>query len=100
MNQSEDKNGRTADDQQTVLSHSGDELQELTYEDALAALETVVARLESGDVTLDESMKLFQKGTELSRICTARLAAIEKQITQLLQSEDGTLEEKPFDEAN
>ena len=73
---------------------------EMTYEEALAALEAVVARLESGDVALDEAMKLFQQGTELSRICTARLAAIEKQINLLLQKDDGTIEEKPFDEEN
>ncbi len=78
-------------------NHAPDEeLLALTYEQALAALEAVVAKLESGDVTLDESMQLFRKGTLLSRICADRLAAIERQITQLLEKEDGSVEEKPF----
>jgi len=68
----------------------------LTYEAALAELEAVVARLESGDVTLDESMKLFERGTALAKICAAKLAAIEHQITQLLEKADGTVEERPF----
>ncbi|MCK9252491.1 MAG: exodeoxyribonuclease VII small subunit [Eubacteriales bacterium] len=79
------------------MNHAPDEeLLSLTYEQALAALEAVVAKLESGDVTLDESMQLFRKGTLLSRICADRLAAIERQITQLLEKEDGSVEEKPF----
>ena len=79
------------------MNHAPDEeLLSLTYEQALAALEAVVAKLESGDVTLDESMQLIRKGTLLSRICADRLAAIERQITQLLEKEDGSVEEKPF----
>ena len=79
------------------MNHAPDEeLLSLTYEQALTALEAVVAKLESGDVTLDESMQLFRRGTVLSRICAERLAAIERQITQLLEKEDGSLEEKPF----
>lgn len=79
------------------MNHAPDEeLLSLTYEQALAALEAVVAKLESGDVTLDESMQLFRRGTLLSRICADRLAAIERQITQLLEKEDGSVEEKPF----
>ena len=85
-----------ANDVPLELNASDEALKALTYEEALAALEAVVARLESGDVTLDESMQLFRKGTLLSRICADRLAAIERQITQLLEKEDGSVEEKPF----
>ena len=70
---------------------------DLTYEEAIKQLEAIVARLESGDITLDESMKLFQKGTELSRVCSLKLDAIEKQITKLIEKTDGTVEEEPFD---
>lgn len=76
------------------------DLVSMSYEKALQALELVVSRLESGDITLDESMSLFQKGMTLSRICADKLASIEKQITQLLEKQDGSgqMEEKPFGE--
>lgn len=75
-------------------------LQDMSYEKALTALEQVVSRLESGDITLDESMSLFQKGMALSKICADKLAAIEKQITQLIEKQDGSgqMDEKPFGE--
>ncbi len=77
---------------------SSDEMSELSYEEALAALEQTVARLESGEANLDESMILFQKGMALSKLCAAKLSAIEKEITQLIEKSDGQIEEKPFGE--
>jgi len=76
------------------------DLVSMSYESALQALELVVSRLESGDATLDESMNLFRKGMALSKICADKLASIEKQITQLLEKQDGSgqMEEKPFGE--
>ncbi|MDW7657324.1 MAG: exodeoxyribonuclease VII small subunit [Bacillota bacterium] len=81
---------------QDIVQETPETMAGLSYEAALAALESVVTRLESGDVTLDESMKLFERGTALAKICAARLEAIEHQITQLLEKADGTVEEKPF----
>jgi exodeoxyribonuclease VII small subunit len=75
-----------------------DELRNLSYEEAIKALEQVVGRLETGEASLDESMALFRKGMALSEICAAKLAAIEKQITQLIEKPDGQIEEKPFGE--
>ena len=72
------------------------ELAQLSYEDALARLEETVARLESGQASLDESMQLFQTGMQLARICSDKLATIEKRISQLVEKPDGSMEEKPF----
>ena len=89
----------TEPDDKTIASDAA-LLQDMSYEKALAALEQVVSRLESGDITLDESMALFQKGMALSKICADKLAAIEKQITQLIEKQDGSgqMDEKPFGE--
>ena len=89
----------TEPDDKTTTDES-DMMQNMSYEKALAALEQVVSRLESGDITLDESMSLFQKGMALSKICADKLASIEKQITQLIEKQDGSgqMEEKPFGE--
>lgn len=66
----------------------------LSFEEALAQLEKEVASLESGEVSLDEAMKAFAKGTELARLCQAKLDEAEKQINILVQSShEGTKEE-------
>ncbi len=75
-----------------------EDLASLTYEEAIRTLEQVVSRLESGETGLDESMALFRQGMALAQICAGKLAAIEKQITQLIEKPDGQLEEKPFGE--
>lgn len=75
-----------------------EELAGLTYEAAVQMLEQTVTRLESGDISLEESMALFRQGMALSEICAGKLAEIEKQITQLIEKSDGTIEEKEFAE--
>jgi exodeoxyribonuclease VII small subunit len=75
-----------------------EELAGLSYEAAVQLLEQTVSRLESGDISLDEAMAQFRKGMILSEICDGKLAAIEKQITQLIEKPDGKIEEKPFGE--
>jgi len=67
-----------------------------TFEEALSRLEQTVARLESADISLDESLRLFQEGTRLSRICSELLESIEHRITQLVGTEDGEPQEVPF----
>jgi exodeoxyribonuclease VII small subunit len=77
-----------------------EKLRSLSYEEAIRDLEQVVGKLESGDISLDESMVLFRRGMALSEICAGKLAAIEKQISQLIEKTDGQIEEKAFGEEN
>lgn len=74
------------------------EMPELTYEQALVQLESIVTRLEKGDVTLDDSVALFQKGMTLAKFCSGKLSAIEHQISQLVTNEEGAIQESPFGE--
>jgi exodeoxyribonuclease VII small subunit len=60
-----------------------DDLSHLSFEDALRALETIVRRLESGDVPLDESISLYAQGEELRKCCLERLQAAEARIQKL-----------------
>lgn len=66
-----------------------------TYEQAATELEKVVSLLEKGDLPLEESIKMFEKGIGLVRICNKQLDDIEKRITILVEGRDG-LEEKEF----
>jgi exodeoxyribonuclease VII small subunit len=54
------------------------------FEKNLRLLEEVVARLEQGDLPLDEAIKLFQKGMGLSKLCSERLTVAEKEIKKLV----------------
>jgi exodeoxyribonuclease VII small subunit len=70
---------------------------EKSFEEAMSDLEQIVSRLETGDISLEESISNFQKGIELSRYCASKLDAAEKKISILLQDDKGNLTEKDFD---
>jgi len=73
------------------------EEKELSFEEAFSRLEQIVRRLESGEANLDESLRLFEEGVKLARVCSSRLDAAEGKIQQLLEKPDGTVEEVPFE---
>ena len=60
-----------------------------TFEASLGDLEKIVRQLESGDLTLEESLKLFENGVKLSRECQTRLSEAERRIEVLLRDENG-----------
>ena len=59
------------------------------FEDQLAKLEEIVARLEDEGVGLEESLDLFERGMGLVRSCRERLEKVEQRVAQLMQDEDG-----------
>ena len=71
---------------------------EKPYEELVKELEQIVRKLESGDITLNQSMDLFTRGMALTRACQQQLDAIEKKITILLENPDGSMTEKAWSE--
>ncbi|MGH7381994.1 MAG: exodeoxyribonuclease VII small subunit [Candidatus Methylomirabilales bacterium] len=71
---------------------------EIQFEEALTRLEAVVNRLESGELPLEESLRLFEEGVHLTKVCTHRLEEAERRITILLKNERGEIVETPFEE--
>ena len=59
------------------------------FEEAMKGLESVVARLESGEASLDESIRLFEEGMKLSEICRKRLDEADRKIEVLLRKPSG-----------
>jgi exodeoxyribonuclease VII small subunit len=55
------------------------------FEGAIAELETIVRRLEEGDLALEQSLELYERGVRLSRYCHARLEAAERRIEVLAE---------------
>ena len=72
---------------------------EVKFEEALKKLEKIVTDLEAGDLTLDEALKKYQEGIELSRLCSQRLESAKKKIDVLVKNKKGELELKPLEEA-
>ena len=60
-----------------------------TFESSLGELEKIVRQLEDGDLSLEESLKLFEDGVKLSRECQERLNQAERRIEVLLKDEKG-----------
>lgn len=65
------------------------------FEKALAKLEDIVRRMEQGEMTLEESLKAFEEGIRLSRLCAKRLDEAERRIQILLKNGEG-LSVKPY----
>ena len=62
-----------------------------TFEQSIAELEEIVEQLENGDVTLDESLGLFEKGIKLSKSCQKMLDTAEKKVSILMTNDDGEI---------
>lgn len=71
--------------------------QQLSFETAIAELEQIVAQLESGDLELEQSLKLFERGIELTRVSQNKLQEAEQKV-QILMEKNGQLELQPFTE--
>jgi exodeoxyribonuclease VII small subunit len=69
----------------------------LTFEEALARLDSIVRQLEKGDAPLDQALALFEEGTNLIGRCTKMLDEAEQQVVQLKKGPDGEPVELPFD---
>ena len=70
----------------------------MSFEDALRALEEVVRGLESGEVPLDATISLYERGEKLRAHCQARLDAAQARIEQVVKNADGqAVGTQPFD---
>ncbi len=69
----------------------------MTFEASLAELEEIVTKLEDGDLPLEASLELFEKGINLSRACRERLTNAERRIEILVKDADGDLRAEALD---
>lgn len=66
------------------------------FEESLKRLEDIVKQLEQGDLTLDASLKLFEDGIKLSRLCSRQLEEAERRVEMLLQGDGDGESTRPF----
>lgn len=72
-----------------------DDIQTLTFEQALAELEGIVAKLESGQAALDDSIKLYERGAQLKAHCEARLEAARLRVEKIVVGAQGSPSTEP-----
>jgi len=72
-----------------------DKKTDINFEKALEELETIVEKLESGDLSLEESLQSFENGIKLTRKCQEQLSKVELQVQKLIE-ENGELKTIPF----
>jgi exodeoxyribonuclease VII small subunit len=70
---------------------------EKKFEEAMERLEQIVESLEGGDLSLEESLKIFEEGMKLIRFCSKKLEEAEQKVTLLVKESGGTLTQQPFD---
>lgn len=68
----------------------------MNFETRIKNLSEIVAKLEKGDLTLDEAMELFEDGIKITKECTKMLDEAEQKVAQLIRELDGSVSEIPF----
>jgi exodeoxyribonuclease VII small subunit len=80
------------------MAQDAPDISQMSFEDALRALEDVVRRLESGEVPLDESIDLYERGEALRLHCQKRLDAAQARIEKIVAGPEGQARgAEPFD---
>ena len=69
---------------------------EIKFEESLNKLEKIVAGLETGTISLEDSLKKYEEGIKLARFCSHKLEEAEQKIEILTQDKDGKLTREPF----
>ncbi|MSP52426.1 MAG: exodeoxyribonuclease VII small subunit [Alphaproteobacteria bacterium] len=67
----------------------------MSFEDTLEELEEIVQRLDSGKVSLDDSIAIYTRGTQLKRHCEAKLKAAKERVDKIVVGADGTIGTEP-----
>lgn len=75
-------------------------MKEIRFEEAVKRLEEIVNKLEAGDLSLDDSIKLFEEGVRLYQVCIKRLDEAEKKVEILLKDKNGNKILKSFQMEN
>ena len=73
-------------------------IERLDFETAIQGLEKIVDELESGELSLEDSIKAFEKGIELSKLCRQKLEKAEGRVKKLLEKSGGDFDLRLFDE--
>lgn len=69
----------------------------VTFEEAMLSLDNAVSKLESGTLSLDESLATFEEAVKLIKICNEKINSAEQKVKMLIENADGSVTDAPFD---
>lgn len=69
----------------------------VTFEEAMLSLDNAVARLESGTLSLDESLATFEEAVKLIKLCNEKINSAEQKVKMLIENADGSVTDASFD---
>lgn len=70
---------------------------EKKFEEAMQRLEDIVEKLEESDLSLNDSLKIFEEGIKLIGFCSKRLEEVEQKVTMLVKENEGKYTQQPFE---
>ncbi|MBW1773224.1 MAG: exodeoxyribonuclease VII small subunit [Deltaproteobacteria bacterium] len=70
---------------------------EKSFEGAMQRLEEITQNLENGDLSLEDSIDVFEEGMKLAKFCSKKLEEAEKKVTKLVKEGEGKFSQQPFD---
>lgn len=70
---------------------------EKKFEEAMKRLEDIVQSLEGSDLSLEDSLEIFEEGVKLIRFCSKKLEEAEQKVTMLVKESDGKYTQQPFE---
>lgn len=70
---------------------------EKKFEEAMQRLEDIVESLEESDLSLNDSLKIFEEGVKLIGFCSKRLEEVEQKVTMLVKENEGKYSQRPFE---
>jgi len=73
---------------------NGNKQEEVSFEQALVELETIVGKLEQGNLALEDSLELFERGVALARQCKTKLDAAQVRVAKLVKDKEGLFAEE------
>ena len=74
------------------------DIRRMTFEEALQSLEEIVRRLEGGEVSLEDSIETYTRGTQLKRHCESKLASARERVEQIELKQDGSATAKAMEQ--
>ena len=74
------------------------DIKKLSFEEALTELEEIVGRLESGDIDLEDSISIYERGEALKSHCESKLEKAKMKVDKIITQPDGDFSSEPLDE--
>ena len=71
-------------------------MKNIKFEDALAELESIISKLDTGALSLDDAIVEYEKAVKLIKVCTKKLETAEAKVRVLVESPDGSITDKEF----